>query len=127
MQREKMIWMRKDGEWMRCGKCRHKLFKYTGEALLQGVEIKCHSCKALNSSDEPKDWYVFTFGYGQEHKGKFVRFYGTYGEAQAQMCDRFGDKWAFQYRMDEWLRSPYATEKELILPTCAQDAPCEVA
>ena len=39
-------------EWVRCGKCRNKLFKYTGKDKLHDIEIKCHSCKALNTCDK---------------------------------------------------------------------------
>ena len=40
------------GEWVRCGRCGNKLFKVDkGDTLitLTGIEIKCHSCKAVNS------------------------------------------------------------------------------
>lgn len=39
-------------EWIRCGKCRNKLFKWTGTDRPQYIEIKCHSCKALNVCDK---------------------------------------------------------------------------
>lgn len=40
------------GEWVRCGKCSNKLFKVRKDSKLivyTGIEIKCHSCKAINS------------------------------------------------------------------------------
>ena len=38
-----------NGTWLRCGHCGHKLFKMEGGAeALPAIEIKCHSCKALN-------------------------------------------------------------------------------
>lgn len=46
-----------DNEWVRCRKCKHKLFRITtqmppkvvGESLqILGIEVKCHSCKEIN-------------------------------------------------------------------------------
>lgn len=52
---------------------------------------------------QPRFW-LFTFGYGHTHPesgeslaNKGVRFEGTYEGARAQMVERFGVKWAFQY------------------------------
>ena len=43
---------RSDGEWIRCGKCGHKLGRAVGEwsprNSFPALEIKCHSCKELN-------------------------------------------------------------------------------
>lgn len=47
-------------------------------------------------------WYIFTFGCGQKHAGHYVKFYGTYGEAREQMCEKYGNEWAFQYSDAEW-------------------------
>lgn len=41
-----------DKEWARCGKCRNKLFKWTGQDKPHNIEIKCHSCKAINVCDK---------------------------------------------------------------------------
>ena len=41
-----------DGEWIRCSKCKHKLGKMVGKweqyKSMPAIEIKCHSCKAIN-------------------------------------------------------------------------------
>ena len=67
-------------------------------------------------------WYYFTFGYGQEHSGHYVKFFGTYAEAREQMINAYGHKWAFQYSEDEWMEwvdrckrdgSEWMIEKEL--------------
>jgi len=54
--------VRRDGEWIRCGKCGHKLGKIVGvwsdKNQLPALEIKCSSCKSLN--------YVFVGGKGGE-------------------------------------------------------------
>lgn len=42
-----MVRIKIDNEWAKCGECGHKLFKITGK--VNGIEIKCHSCKAINS------------------------------------------------------------------------------
>ena len=43
------------GEWVRCGKCGRKMFKIRKNdksICSTGIEIKCHSCKALNKFKE---------------------------------------------------------------------------
>lgn len=47
-------------------------------------------------------WYYFTFGWGQQNGGHYVKFYGTYETARQQMIDRYGLSWGFQYSEDEW-------------------------
>lgn len=70
---------------------------------------------------EKKETWIFTFGHGQLHEGRFVKFYGTFGEARSKMIDRFGAEWGFQYSEDEWenwkrCRPSYIRlEKELVL------------
>lgn len=49
-----------------------------------------------------EQYWIFTFGAGQEHGGKYVRIKGTYGEAREKMCNKYGNKWAFQYPEEEW-------------------------
>jgi NAD-dependent SIR2 family protein deacetylase len=63
---------------------------------------KCSS-KNVNSSpvkyvdeEEPKDW-VFTFGIGQEHAGKYTVIFGTFNGAREEMIRRHDLVWAFQY------------------------------
>ena len=33
--------------WVRCPNCGHKLFKAVEPKLIDGIEIKCHSCKKI--------------------------------------------------------------------------------
>ena len=51
---------------------------------------------------ETKQWWTFTFGYGQKHEGMFVRIYGTFDSARRIMFERNGQEWAFQYSEAEW-------------------------
>ncbi|MEU4640870.1 hypothetical protein [Micromonospora sp. NPDC023814] len=44
----------------------------------------------------PESW-IFTFGSGQKHDGKYVVIPGTYSEARAEMLRHFGNAWSFQY------------------------------
>lgn len=37
-----------ENNWMRCGKCSHKLMKVIGGGSFPKIEIKCHSCKTIN-------------------------------------------------------------------------------
>ena len=47
-------------------------------------------------SDETEDWF-FTFGQGHHYPNRFVRIHGTMESARAEMCRRYGNKWAMQY------------------------------
>lgn len=47
--------------------------------------------------------FIFTFGGGQLHQGKYQPIYATdSGSARAKMHDLYGDKWAFMYTEEEW-------------------------
>ena len=57
--------------------------------------------------DDRTRFWVFTFGYGHVHPetgaplgDHAIRFAGSYEEARRQMVERFGLKWAFQYRSE---------------------------
>lgn len=50
------------------------------------------------------DWWIFTFGCGQEHAGQCVMIWGTYGSARQKMVNKYGQKWAFQYSLVEWTK-----------------------
>ena len=39
-------------EWIRCEVCRHKLMKILDVSKAR-IEIKCHSCKAINTINLP--------------------------------------------------------------------------
>ena len=64
------------------------------------------------------EYYIFTFGQGQEHAGHYVKIFGTYGEAREKMFDRYGEKWAFQYSAEDWKeweeRRPSYLEEKLL-------------
>ena len=50
--------------------------------------------------------WLFTWGFGQKYPNKFIRIYGTMGEARKEMFRRYGSKWSFQY--------PVSKEPELL-------------
>lgn len=58
-----------DGEWVVCGNCGHKLGRVVGEKSPTGLEIKCHSCKAINLVNRPQN--------RAKNKQKRVRQYTT--------------------------------------------------
>ena len=60
-----------------------------------------------------KQYWIFTFGCGHENAGKYVKIAGSFGEARAKMCEKYGTAWAFQYSEEEWANNPYALEKEM--------------
>lgn len=41
-----------ENNWVRCGKCSHKLCRLVGKwqtaRYMPAIEIKCHSCKTIN-------------------------------------------------------------------------------
>ena len=54
-----------------------------------------------------RDW-IFSFGWGQTHPvtgaplhRRFVRIRGTERAANAEMHERFGKKWCFQYPSED--------------------------
>lgn len=51
---------------------------------------------------EERQWWVFTFGCGQEYEGKYVKIRGTFSEARRKMLDKYGKEWGFQYSENEW-------------------------
>jgi hypothetical protein len=46
---------------------------------------------------EPEQEWLFTFGSGQQHDGRFVRITGTHDSARARMVEVFGTAWCDQY------------------------------
>ncbi|PWR13661.1 hypothetical protein DKT68_00785 [Micromonospora acroterricola] len=56
--------------------------------------------QVADTENQPEAW-IFTFGSGQEHDGKYVVIAGSYDEARAEMLAYFGNRWSFQYRADE--------------------------
>lgn len=54
MQDEYLTYNSGKDEWVRCGRCKHKMFKIAkeykqkGSTPSVGIEIKCKSCKAIN-------------------------------------------------------------------------------
>ena len=48
------------------------------------------------------EYWIFTFGTGQEHGGHYVKIYGTHNEARNKMIERYGVKWCWQYSSKEW-------------------------
>lgn len=63
---------------------------------------------------EEKQWYIFTFGYGQQHQNQYVKIYGTYNSARQKMFDKYGGEWAFQYTEPEW--NQWEKERPYYLP-----------
>lgn len=49
------------------------------------------------SGIEPESDFIFTFGMGQPHAGRFVRIHGTFNSAREEMFRRHGPVWCGQY------------------------------
>lgn len=89
------------------------------EFEINNLEEMCDTMCDNTVPQEPEQWWIFTFGCGQEHTGYYVRIHGTYRGARAKMCEKYGDEWAFQYsavEWDKWSKDPdrmWYMEKEL--------------
>lgn len=47
--------------------------------------------------------YYFTFGYGQEHEGYYVKIIAeNHSDARETMSMMYGEKWAFQYDEEQF-------------------------
>lgn len=73
----------------------------------QTVEINSAEdmCRAMCDNVLPKpekQWWIFTFGCGQQHAGMYVKIYGTRDEARKKMFDKYGREWGFQHSEEEW-------------------------
>lgn len=49
-----------------------------------------------------RQYWIFTFGCGQQHAGFYVKIWGTFGEARQKMFDKYGSEWSFQYSEEKW-------------------------
>lgn len=62
-------------------------------------------CNGLECPDLPcEDYWIFTFGCGHDHAGKYVKIRGTFKQARNKMFKKYGDKWCWQYSEKEWER-----------------------
>lgn len=60
-------------------------------------------CNGLECPELPcEKYWIFTFGCGQQHEGKYVKIRGTYKQAREKMVEKYGSEWAFQYDEEEW-------------------------
>ena len=78
------------------------------------------------ANPEPEQEWLFTFGSGQQHDGRFVRITGTHESARARMVEVFGTAWCDQYdwaKFDAYGLPATLTElPEAEWPTRASDA-----
>lgn len=84
------------------------------DSLEDMCALMCDNVIPAHKREEP--CYIFTFGYGHEHAGYYVKVYGSYNTARRKMWEKYGDAWAFQYSYDEWqeqVLKGLATEVEL--------------
>lgn len=79
-------------------------------------EPEPETCPCLDQPEqEPSQEWLFTFGSGQQHDGRFVRITGTHASARARMVEVFGTAWCDQY---DWRRFD-----ELGLPAVLTELP----
>lgn len=48
------------------------------------------------------EYWIFTFGSGQQHAGYYVKIRGTFDEARKKMFEKYGKDWGFQYSEEQW-------------------------
>lgn len=51
---------------------------------------------------EEKQWWTFTFGWGQKHENMYVRIYGTFDTTREIMFEKYGSEWSGQYNEAQW-------------------------
>lgn len=71
---------------------------------VNSLEEMCDMMCDNKLPEEKEQWWVFTFGYGQEHAGQCVKIRGTFDGARSKMINKYGTKWAFQYSQEQWER-----------------------
>lgn len=49
-----------------------------------------------------EQWWIFTFGSGQQYAGHYVKIKGTWDSAREKMFAKYGKDWGFQYSEKEW-------------------------
>lgn len=76
------------------------------EVIVDTMEEMCGMMcdNVIPAPKKPKKagWWIFTFGCGHEHAGKYVKIHGTFSEARQKMFDKYGEDWAFQYSEENW-------------------------
>lgn len=76
-----------------CKGCEHLKDDVCGAFECNGTECPELPCEK---------YWIFTFGCGQPHGGKYVKIRGTYSQARRKMFKKYGNKWCFQYSEKEW-------------------------
>lgn len=80
-------------------------------------------CNGIECPTLPCERYwIFTFGSGQQHAGKYVKIRGTHNQARKKMFEKYGEDWCFQYSEKKWKEMeedpnrfwPMETELEVI-------------
>lgn len=49
-----------------------------------------------------EQYWIFSFGSGQQYEGYYVKIFGTFRSAREEMFRRFGKHWSMQYTEQEW-------------------------
>lgn len=64
---------------------------------------KAFECNGIECPTLPcEEYWIFTFGNGQKHAGKYVKIRGTFNQARKKMINKYGKEWCFQYSEKEW-------------------------
>lgn len=73
------------------------------EHLTEDGTCGAFECNGLECPELPcEEYWIFTFGYGQQHAGKYVKIRGTYEQARKKMFEKYGKGWSFQHSEKEW-------------------------
>lgn len=74
-----------------------------------GITVEVNSLEEMcgmmcdNKLPTPKEsWWIFTFGCGQKHAGRYVKIRGTFNQARKKMFEKYGEDWCFQYSEKKW-------------------------
>lgn len=96
-----------------CPICGKDYIEYPALSRKDNETEICPDCGMLEALDNwcgyqesEGEWWIFTFGCGQEHAGCYVKIKGSYEEARKKMFNKYGAKWAFQYSLSDWIKTP---------------------
>ena len=91
------------------------------DSLDQMCDLMCDN----KLPEKKEEYWIFTFGSGQKHEGRYTKIKGTFNSARQKMFERYGRAWAFQYSEEEWLnwlaQKPHWVEAETLLEVIEED------
>lgn len=88
------------------------------EYMMEDETCCAFECNGVDCPTLPcEDYWIFTFGYGEKHSGKYVKIRGTHDQARKKMFEKYGESWAFQYSMEKWEEMANDPHRDWVMET----------